>query len=108
MGIGARDEGHANFEAPRKLLLLRLVESLEQSPPTISAIDVDGTIDITIVEAERFAVELDPIIAFEHLREDRRAVVEVTTGCAKKRYHSAIDRSDSCPEILRHLGNLLR
>jgi hypothetical protein len=52
MGIGARDEGHANFEAPRKLLLLRLIESPEQSPARISATDADGTIDITIVGAE--------------------------------------------------------
>jgi hypothetical protein len=106
MGIGAGDESDTDLKTPGKILFLRLIESPEQSAAAIGAINADGTIDVTTLGAKRFALELDPIVTFEHLRDDRRAVVEFVTECAKKRHHIAIDRSDSRPEILRHLGHL--
>jgi hypothetical protein len=43
MGIAPRNEGHVDFEAPGKLLLLRFVESPEQPPAAIGTINADGT-----------------------------------------------------------------
>jgi hypothetical protein len=58
MGIAARDKRHADVEPPGELLLLCFVESPQQSPPTISAIDADRTVDVTTVRAERFIFEV--------------------------------------------------
>jgi hypothetical protein len=106
MGIAAGDESHADFKPPCKFALLRFIESTKQPPAAIGAIDAHGTIDITLVGAKRFTFKLGPIVRLEHLRDDRRAMVEFVAECAKKRDDSAIDRSDSRSEILRYLGNL--
>jgi len=57
MGIAARDKRHTDVELPGEVLLLRFVKSSQRSPPAISAIDADRTVDVTIVRAERFTVE---------------------------------------------------
>lgn len=106
MGTAAGNESHADFKTPRKCLLLRFIESTKQPTAAICAIDAHGTIDITLVGAKRLAFKLGPIVRFEHLRDDRRAVVEFVAECAKKRDDSAIDSGDRRFEILPYLGNL--
>ena len=82
MGIAARDKRHTDVELPGEVLLLRLVKSAERSPPAISPIDADRTVDVTIVRAERFTVESYQRIGIEHLRDHGGPVIELTSESA--------------------------
>ena len=49
MGIAPRDKRDADVELPGEVLLLRLVESSQQSLAAIIAMDVDRAVDVSTI-----------------------------------------------------------
>lgn len=108
MGIAARDERDADVELPGEVLLLRLVESSQQSPAAMIAMDTDRAVDVTPIRSKRFTVERHPIVSIEHLRDDRRSVIEFIAERAEKPKYFTIGSSERRAEVLRHSRNLPR
>src|SRR5512138_1686564 len=106
MGIAARHKSHADIELPGEVLLLGFVESAQESPPTITTIDADRTVDVTIVRAKQLTLEFYQIIGVEHLRDDRRSMIEFISKRAQKPDKRAIDNSDRRSQVFRQLGDL--
>ena len=84
MGIVARDECDADVELPGEVLLLRLVESSQQSPTAIIATDADPAVDVTSIGSKRVTVERHRIESIEHPRDDGRAQIEFVTERASE------------------------
>ncbi len=63
MGIVARDERDADVELPGQILLLRVVESSQQSLAALIAMDADRAVDVTAIGSKRLTVERYQIVS---------------------------------------------
>ena len=106
MGIAARDKGDADVELPGEVLLLHLVESSQQSPAAIIAMNADRAVDVTFIGSKRLTVERYQIVSVEHLRDDGRAQIEFATERTQKGEYFAIGSSERCAEVFRYSRNL--
>src|SRR5262249_9432672 len=94
MGIAPRDEGDADVELPGQILLLRCVESSQQSPTAIIVMDAERAIDVTSIGSKRLILERHQIVSIEHLRDDGRPVIEFVAERAQKPQYFAIGSSE--------------
>src|SRR5215831_2318010 len=107
MGIAARDKGDAYVELRGQIRLLRFVESSQQSPTAIIAMDADRVVDVTAIGSKRVTVERHQIVSIEHLRDDGRSVIEFVTERAQKPQYFAINSSERRAEVFGHSRDLL-
>src|SRR5262249_44397182 len=64
MGIGARDKGDADVELPGEVLLLRCVESSQQSPAAIVATDAYRAVNIALIRSKWFTVKRHQMVKY--------------------------------------------
>src|SRR5215467_13745658 len=103
MGIAPRDKRDADVELLGQILLLRLVESSQQSPTAIIATDADPAVDVTSIGSKRVTVERHQIESIEHLRNDTRSVIDFVTERAQKPQYFAIGGSERRAESSANL-----